>query len=255
MNKHFIEVTEIAGTKISSEQLNRMQHRYTWASKFCQDKNVIEVACGSGQGIGILSNIAKSIIAGDITEELVVAASNYYKNRATILVMNAESLPFNDHEYDILILFEAIYYVNSLEKLIKECKRILRPGGLVLITTANPDLFDFNPSPYSINYYNPPQLNKLFTENGFECEFFGYLSTRKISVIQKLLRPIKKIFVAFNLLPKTMTGKKILKRLIFGKLVEMPKELCVLQNYLEPQGINKNLPNTEFKVIYMVAKR
>lgn len=253
IKKNFLEVTEISGSKISYEQLNRMEHRYTWASNFCNNKNVLEVACGSGQGLGILLMAAKSVTAGDITEELVENASKYYKNRANISVIDAEHLPCGNNEVDILIIFEAIYYLNSVERFIEECLRVLRPGGKVLVATANPDLFDFNPSPHSVGYYGVKDLNALFTEKSFECQFFGYLSTKKISIKQKILRPIKKVLVTFNLVPKTMTGKKILKRLIFGKLIEMPQELKSTRNYIEPIRIGNNLPNTEFKVIYMVA--
>ena len=37
--------------------------------------------------------------------------------------------------------------------------------------------------------------------------------------------PQKKIVVSFGLMPKTMTGKKILKKIVFGNLVKMPREI------------------------------
>lgn len=52
-------VTEIPGNKISKEQLTRLYHRYHFASLFCKGKDVLEVACGGGMGLGYLAKFAK----------------------------------------------------------------------------------------------------------------------------------------------------------------------------------------------------
>ena len=83
----------------------------------------------------------------------------------------------------------------------------------------------FNPSPHSYKYYGVVELNDLFAKHGFKAEFFGDTPISKISMIQKILRPVKKIAVNLNLMPKSMAGKKLLKRLVFGDLVEMPAEI------------------------------
>jgi len=54
----FTEVTELAGAEISAEQLERMAHRYSWAAGYCGGRDVVEVACGSGQGLGLLGKVA-----------------------------------------------------------------------------------------------------------------------------------------------------------------------------------------------------
>ena len=49
-------------------------------------------------------------------------------------------MPYKDNSIDVIILFEAIYYLPSVEKFVSECWRILRDRGKVLIATANKDL-------------------------------------------------------------------------------------------------------------------
>src|SRR3954470_7406348 len=44
-------VTEVAGDRASSAQLERIFGRYYFASDFCAGKDVLEIACGTGQGI------------------------------------------------------------------------------------------------------------------------------------------------------------------------------------------------------------
>ena len=57
----FITVTEFPGEEVPYEQFHRLCHRYYWASDFCKDKDVVEVACGSAFGLSYLSMISKSI--------------------------------------------------------------------------------------------------------------------------------------------------------------------------------------------------
>jgi cyclopropane fatty-acyl-phospholipid synthase-like methyltransferase len=55
MTPEYIHVTEIPGNKASAEQIERLYHRYHFASAFCQGKEVLEVACGAGMGLGYLA--------------------------------------------------------------------------------------------------------------------------------------------------------------------------------------------------------
>lgn len=60
MSTDFLDVTELRGSAISAEQLDRLINRYTWAATYCQGKDVIEVACGAGPGLGLLADVPRS---------------------------------------------------------------------------------------------------------------------------------------------------------------------------------------------------
>lgn len=251
MSDQYADVTELAGTEITVEQLERMSHRYHWAASFCSGKDVVEVACGSGQGLGILSSVARSLQAGDISPKILSIPRTHYGSRVELQEMDAHKLPFPNGSKDVIILFEALYYVADPERFVEECRRILRPGGKVLIATANKDLPDFNPSPFSHRYFGTVELSQLFGASSFKVELFGYLPVEKISWRQRLLRPIKRLAVGLGLVPKTMAGKKLLKRLVFGRLVEMPVELPSLATPFEfPTPLPLSVPDTRHKVIY-----
>lgn len=250
----YCSVTELAGDKVSQEQVNRLVHRYCWASSFCKNKDVVEVACGTGQGTGYLAPISKSLEAGDYSKKILNIAKKHYGSRFTFLQFDAMAMPFKNNSKDVIIIFEAIYYIPEAKKFVQECKRILRPGGKVLIATANKDLYDFNPSPYSFKYFGVKEMKELFEHQGFSCDFFGYLPVNQVSFRQNILRPIKKFAIALNLMPKTMAGKKILKRIIFGKLVSMPAEISEGDfDYTSPVGIEADLGDRQHKVIYCCA--
>lgn len=248
------DVTEIAGDDVTQEQVERLYHRYYWAGQYCKNKDILEVACGTGQGLGYIAKSAKTLQAGDYSQEILDLAKSYYSDRIQLQKFDAQALPMTDLSLDVVILFEAIYYLPSAEKFVQECQRVLRTEGKVLIATANKDLYDFNPSPYSHQYYGVVELNELFHSYGFECNFFGYLPINQVSIWQKILRPVKRLAANLGLIPKTMKGKKLLKKIVFGQLVKMPAE--IIENaitYVEPKLISPNQPDQYHKVIYCVA--
>lgn len=256
MSIDYSAVTEVSGEPGSAEQVDRMRARYYWAGTHCSGKDVLEVACGAGQGLGYLAGMAKSVHGGDISPKLVERARQHYGSRIDIREMDAQSLPFPDSSLDVVILFEAIYYLPDAARFVTECRRVLRPGGKVLIATANKDLFDFNPSPHSHVYYGVRELGDLFGAGGFGSEFFAHTAISETSTRQRLLRPVKKVVVGLGLMPKTMKGKKLLKRLVFGKLQLIPAEIKAGEMaYVPPTPISAGVACADYKVIYQVATR
>jgi SAM-dependent methyltransferase len=249
----FSEVTELAGTEISAEQLERMSHRYRWAAQYCRNKDVLEVGCGSGQGLGLLLQIASSVEAGDYSEKVLRIPRDHYGARIALREFDAQSLPCADASKDVIILFETIYYVPDAVRFVRECRRVLRPGGDVLIATANKDLSDFNPSPLSYKYYGTVELTELFLGEGFAVQLYGHLPVDVVSWRQKVLRPIKRLVVGLGLMPKTMKGKKLLKRLVFGRLVPMPAELKASDHFTSPAELSATSPDRLHKVLYCRA--
>lgn len=254
MEADYVSVTEVAGDEVSREQVDRLCSRYYWAGQYCKGKDVIEAACGSGQSLGYLNNISRTFEAGDYSEELLSIARQHYGDRIELNQFDAGQMPFEDHCKDVIILFEAIYYLPDPDQFAKECTRILRQNGKVLIATANKDLFDFNPSPHSYNYYGVVELRNLFSRYGFKTEFFGDTPLDSLSIRQIILRPVKKAVVSLGLMPKSMAGKKIFKRLVFGNLIAMPAEIDDgTTQYVEPSPIPADKPDTKHKVIYCTA--
>lgn len=252
----FESVTELAGELVSSEQIERMHHRYMWAAGLSAGKDVAEVACGSGPGIGLLASVAQTIQGGDLSPAILERARRHYGTGVDLEPFSAEELPYANGSKDVIILFEAIYYVRNAQRFVAECRRVLRPGGLVLIATANKDLDDFSPSPFSQRYYGVVELTDLFGRSGFGCQFFGYLSRDAVSLKQRLLRPVKRLVVRLRLMPKTMAGKRFFKRIVFGPQVPMPPELRQEMGvYNPPARIEGDRPDRRHKVIYCIATR
>jgi len=246
-------VTELPEQTISREQLRRMCNRYVWAARFCDSRDVLEVACGSGRAIDYLASRARKVVAGDISPEILSKVATSASN-VRLQVLDAQHLPFSDAEFDVVLISEALYYLPSAEKFVSEARRVLRPSGRLLIVVTNKDLYEFHRSPYSTVYHGVPALNDLLKRHGFNAEFFGYLNVDEVSWRQRILRPVKRVAEKFDLIPKTMRGKQLLKSIVFGAMMPMPERISEgLVPYEEPRRIVSDAPDVRHKIIYCAA--
>ena len=247
-------VTELPGEPVSQLQIDRLLSRYLWAAGYCHDQDVVEAGCGAGPGLGLLGAVSRSLEAGDLSEPILARARAHYGERFPLQLFDARDMPFDDHSKDVVILFEALYYLPSAEEFVVECRRVLRPGGRVLIATVNKDLWDFHPSAFSVEYYGVAELKALFEAQGFTAEFFGFEPVDRLSPVQSALRHVKRFAVASGLMPRTMAGKRWLKRVLYGPQVPMPAELEPGDGRVpEPTPLNDAQADTVHRVIYCAA--
>ena len=255
MGIDYTTVTEVPGNRVTREQLERMFHRYHFASLFVEGKEVLEVACGAGLGLGYMARKARRVVGGDYTENLLKAAKGYYQEKSHLLRLDAHFLPFRDRSFDVVILYEAIYYLNAVDAFLLEARRLLRNKGALLIATVNKNWSEFNPSPYSTRYFSVPELGELLQKKGFNVEMFGAFSVLPKGAREKIVASIRKLAVALHLIPKTMKGKELLKNIFYGELKplkgEIEEGIC---EYSPPASIPTQMPNEEYKVIYAVAR-
>lgn len=255
MTADFVSLTEISGDDVAAEQVERLARRYYWAGAYCAGKDVLEVACGTGQGLGYLASIAKSVVAGDYTPALLAKARAHYGSRFRFEQFDAQQMPFADDSSDVVMILEALYYVPDAHRFFAECRRVLRPGGVLLICTANKDLFDFTASPNSFRYLGVVELEAELAKHGFTTQFFGDTPVAKVSARQRVLRPVKAAASKLGLIPKSMNGKKLLKRLVFGGLVKMPHEIGAdTAPRIAATPLTGGTPDREHKVIFCAAR-
>ncbi len=252
MTAEFLDVTEIGGQRISREQLDRICHRYHWAARQCEGLDVLEVACGAGQGLTMLRRVARTLVAGDYSPE-VLANAKLVAADVPLHAFRAEATPFDTASFDRILLFEALYYIDS-RAFLAEARRLLRPGGALLIATANKDLYDFTPSPFTTRYLGAQELSTELVEAGFDVELFAYLDTSRVSLRQRVLRPVKALASRLGLIPETLRGRERLKKLFFGSMTEMPATLDgIAFDYRPPVAIAGDTADGRHKVIYCRA--
>ncbi|MBI2500397.1 MAG: class I SAM-dependent methyltransferase [Deltaproteobacteria bacterium] len=248
-------ITELPDSLVMPIQIRRTYSRYLFGSLYCEGRDVLEVACGGGQGLGLLAKKARKVVGGDYEEKNLAYARQTYKGQGKIEIvsLDAHDLKLPDRSFDVILLYEAIYYLHSPEKFLQECRRVLRPGGVLILCTANKDWPDFNPSPFSHRYFSVPELNRFLGENGFRPKFYGAFPDDPAEG-SRLRSLIKKVAVKLHLIPKTMKGKVLLKRLFFGGLVKLPWELKEGDaTYEEPVALPADQVDTVHTALYAVG--
>ena len=251
-------ITESPGQKASKEQVARLYQRYQFARKWAEGKDVLEIGCGAGLGLGYLAKVAKKVVGGDIEEKNVSVARKYYKNRQNITMdlMDAHNIPLSDESFDLVLLFETIYYLKDTKRCIAEVARLLRSNGMFVVCTVNRDWEDFHPSPYTYKYFSAPELYELMKKSFNEVKLYGGFPIDKMGGGAEIISLIKRVAVRFNLIPGSLKGRAYLKRIFMGKLIPLPHEVTKgMSSYEAPIEIPVDKANRSFKILYAAGQK
>lgn len=218
---------------------------------------MLEVSCGTGQGLGYTARAARGVVGADITFASLAAARRHYGSRIPLVHCDALRLPFLQGAFDAVAIHEAIYYYSDVTEAFREAYRVLRSGGKLFVSTVNPEWADFNPSAFSTRYLAASSMAEALADCFTNVELFGAFPVERGGSSQVALSVVKRAAVAWGLIPKTMKGKRFLKRLVYGELVPVPAEIAQAPEHFE--GIARLTPGEAaidgFKVLYAIAQR
>jgi 2-polyprenyl-3-methyl-5-hydroxy-6-metoxy-1,4-benzoquinol methylase len=116
--------------------------RYVLALESIVGKNVLDIACGTGYGMYLMSFLAKSVSGYDYDQEAINEAKKFpYHCDCCLEIRNLEEdKPLGNHkhkEFDVVTCFETIEHVINPEVLLKNIKEATGKGGVVYISTPN----------------------------------------------------------------------------------------------------------------------
>jgi len=152
-------------------------HRYLFALNYCIGQEVLDLACGEGYGSQILAEKALNVTGIDIDPEIILYATKKYRaGNLRFLEGNAESLPVTDQSVDVVVSFETLEHVPSQDGMLAEIKRVLKPGGLLIISTPDRKFYS-----EETGHHNPFHLKELFPD-----EFR--------SLLEKYFHPVRLLF-------------------------------------------------------------
>ncbi|HQW43790.1 MAG: class I SAM-dependent methyltransferase [Chitinophagaceae bacterium] len=138
-------------------------HRYAIAMEFCSGKTVLDIACGEGYGSNLLSAKATHVTGMDADAITIEKATAKYKRDNLYFVQSkAEKIAAADTEFDIVVSLETLEHLSDHTAMMKEIKRVMKPGGLLIIST--PDKKEYTDKRM---YKNPFHIKELY-RNEFE---------------------------------------------------------------------------------------
>jgi 2-polyprenyl-3-methyl-5-hydroxy-6-metoxy-1,4-benzoquinol methylase len=182
---YFCGMGKIFTTEITSEQITsdnpihqRLYKAYIAAQEYIKG-DVLEVGCGEGRGVEVLISQAKSFTAVDKIQSAIDTLQKKFPN-GHFMQMNIP--PFGglkDNTYDVVVSFQVIEHIEDDALYLKEIHRVLKPGGVVLITTPNRKL-SLTRNPWHIREYLAGELKALAVRFFSTVEMKGITGNAKV---------------------------------------------------------------------------
>ena len=99
-----------------------------------QNKDVLEIGCGSGYGADLLNQLnPKSYIGLDVMEEQIELARVKYPQFEFLLQDATDLSQFSTASKDVVIIFGVLHHIPDWRKAIDEIVRVLKPGGSLFL--------------------------------------------------------------------------------------------------------------------------
>ncbi|TAL48078.1 class I SAM-dependent methyltransferase [archaeon] len=107
-------------------------------SNIPKNSSVLEVGCGEGYGTSMLSKSVAKIIGIDPDKDTISHASEKYgSGNCTFSAYDGTKIPYDDGTFDAVVCFQVIEHVKDDAGFISEINRVLKSGGILILTTPN----------------------------------------------------------------------------------------------------------------------
>ncbi|MCP2246972.1 class I SAM-dependent methyltransferase [Lentzea aerocolonigenes] len=139
----------------------------------CADAVVLEAGCGEGYGAQLIRTVARRVVALDYDELTSQHVARAYP-QLNVLRGNLATLPLRDGAVDVVANLQVIEHLWDQEGFLAECRRVLRPGGTLIVTT--PNRLTFSPgqdtplNPFHTRELAPSELDEMLREAGFRVD-------------------------------------------------------------------------------------
>ncbi len=161
---------------VDADLLNEHLARYLFAKHFIARMplpgSVLDAGCGVGYGSAELRKTGASVTGADVSGEAITWAREHFGAQGIRFVeAPCESLPFEPESFDLVTAFEVIEHLERWQELLTEANRVLKSGGVLLVSTPNRDYYaesrgEAGPNPFHVHEFNYPEfqeaLNAVF---------------------------------------------------------------------------------------------
>jgi 2-polyprenyl-3-methyl-5-hydroxy-6-metoxy-1,4-benzoquinol methylase len=165
---------------------------YRFAQRFAVDCHVLDYGCGTGYGANMLAETANSVVGIDKTEDVIQHAKvNYEQTNLTFertKPAEESSLSFGEDTFDLVVSSQVIEHVLDVDAFFSEIRRVLRPGGRVVIATPNraTRLFWFQQpwNRHHVTEFSQDGLQQAMTQHYSKVEVLGMTGEQDILAME-----------------------------------------------------------------------
>ena len=145
----------------------------TYADRL-RDAVVVEAGSGEGYGAALLRDAgARVVVSLEYDEGAVRHARSTYTAVGTTRA-NLAAMPLAAGSADVLVSLQVVEHLWDLRHFLSDCRGVLRPGGLVVVSTPNRPVFspglergEKPTNPFHVEELDAEQLHDLLAAAGF----------------------------------------------------------------------------------------
>jgi SAM-dependent methyltransferase len=103
-------------------------------------RTVLDVGCGAGVDLARFARGGAEVTGVDVSQSAIdLARTNFEQQRlrGRFEVANGEQLPFADNTFDLVFAHGVVQYTAQPQRLVDECRRVLKPGGEAIFQVYN----------------------------------------------------------------------------------------------------------------------
>jgi SAM-dependent methyltransferase len=156
----------------------RHEAAYLALRRHCVDAVVLEAGCGEGYGAGLLARDARLVVGLDYDVLTAAHVARAYPDVRAVRG-NLAALPLRDSTVDVVANLQVIEHLWDQEGFLRECRRVTRAGGRLLVTTPNRITFspgrDTPLNPFHTRELDPSEMDSLLRAAGFGVEYLAGL--------------------------------------------------------------------------------
>jgi len=149
-------------------------NRYKFISRFIdKTDSVLDLACGKGAGVDIISNYAKEVCGIDYDKNYITEAKlKFSKSNLKFILGSDELLEEFEEQFDKVISTHTMEHVSDDKLFLKRIKNSLKSNGKLILEV--PRLYPYPIGkplwPHHKREYEKDSLEKLIQKVGFEIE-------------------------------------------------------------------------------------
>ena len=175
-----VYTTEIASEVIASD--NPIHQRLLKAYYLSLDYifgDLLEIGCGEGRGVELLAPKAGSYTGIDKISSVIEKLQTKYPDADFHSMIIPPLNGLEEKSYDVVVSFQVIEHIRDDLGYLKEIYRVLKPGGLALITTPNIKM-SLSRNPWHIREYRSDELFNLAKRIFSNVEMLGIAGNDKV---------------------------------------------------------------------------
>lgn len=229
---------------------------FEYLSKQTVKLDILEVGCGYGYTVYAVSKLGHNVQGIDISKSAVDFATKEFGHLYKAL--DVKDLP-DTQKYDLIYANEVIEHLSDTQGFMKSLKRLLKPGGVIHLTTPNKDYATkVNPKaiwitilpPHHMLWGSRKGLSDIAKLHGFDVEFFDFGNS--FGKNENRLNEVRRLNNENKPAPMVVANKPVETLLpshkkLIAKLLYLPFVQLLTTNYLtQVQGYKDYKTNSVF---------